>query len=58
MTPHYVEQAERFAAEHRSSDAGWLAGIRRAALDRFAALGIPTTHDEEWRFTKIGRAHV
>lgn len=30
-----------------------LAGIRRRAADRFEALGFPTTHDEEWRFTNV-----
>jgi Fe-S cluster assembly protein SufD len=53
MTAHYIAQAERFAGERRSTDAGWLTGIRRTALDRFAALGIPTTQDEEWRFTSV-----
>jgi Fe-S cluster assembly protein SufD len=31
----------------------WLEPVRRAAIDRFAASGFPTTRDEEWRFTPI-----
>jgi Fe-S cluster assembly protein SufD len=31
----------------------WLAPLREAAFRRFAELGFPTTHDEEWRFTNV-----
>lgn len=27
--------------------------LRRAAIERFAAVGFPTTRDEEWRFTNV-----
>jgi Fe-S cluster assembly protein SufD len=32
----------------------WLEPVRRAAADRFAAVGFPSSRDEEWRFTPIG----
>ena len=32
----------------------WLEPLRRAAAARFAAVGFPTSRDEEWRFTPIG----
>jgi len=32
----------------------WLEPARRAAADRFAAVGFPASRDEEWRFTPIG----
>jgi Fe-S cluster assembly protein SufD len=32
----------------------WLEPLRRAAADRFAAVGFPASRDEEWRFTPIG----
>ena len=32
----------------------WLADLRLAGAVRFAATGIPTTRDEEWRFTPVG----
>lgn len=31
----------------------WLQQLREAAFQRFAELGLPTTHDEEWRFTNV-----
>jgi Fe-S cluster assembly protein SufD len=31
----------------------WLKHRRQAALARAAAVGFPTTHDEEWRFTRV-----
>jgi Fe-S cluster assembly protein SufD len=31
----------------------WLRSIREAALARFLEMGLPTTRDEEWRFTNI-----
>ncbi|HJZ54720.1 MAG TPA: hypothetical protein VKE74_07155, partial [Gemmataceae bacterium] len=30
-----------------------LTRLRRAAVERFAALGFPTVKDEEWRFTNL-----
>jgi Fe-S cluster assembly protein SufD len=33
--------------------APWLQQLREAAFHRFAELGFPTTHDEEWRFTNV-----
>jgi Fe-S cluster assembly protein SufD len=32
---------------------GWLEPLRRAAADRFAAVGFPASRNEEWRFTPI-----
>jgi Fe-S cluster assembly protein SufD len=31
----------------------WLQSLRDAAFARFAGLGFPTTHNEEWRFTNV-----
>jgi Fe-S cluster assembly protein SufD len=31
----------------------WLEPVRRAAAERFAAVGFPTARDEEWRFTPV-----
>jgi Fe-S cluster assembly protein SufD len=36
----------------RRADA-WTAGLRRGALERFAALGFPDTRQEEWRLTSV-----
>ena len=27
--------------------------LREMAIERFAEMGFPTTHDEEWRFTSL-----
>ena len=35
------------------SSPSWVHEIRRTALERFAELGFPSTHEEEWRFTNI-----
>src|SRR5688572_3224782 len=51
-TDHFIAEAER-AADARRADAAWVTGARRAAIQRFAELGLPTTRDEEWRFTSI-----
>ena len=31
----------------------WVQSIRRAAFDRFAALGFPTTKNEDWHYTSV-----
>jgi Fe-S cluster assembly protein SufD len=33
--------------------APWVQELREAAFRRFSELGLPTTHDEEWRFTNV-----
>jgi Fe-S cluster assembly protein SufD len=33
--------------------APWAQELRETAFQRFAKLGFPTTHDEEWRFTNV-----
>src|SRR5438874_1749273 len=35
------------------SDPSWLRAIRKAAIDRFADLGFPTTKNEEWKYTSV-----
>jgi len=46
-----------FARREKEFAAGpsWLHEIRRAAIERFAELGFPTTHDEEWKHTNVDR---
>jgi Fe-S cluster assembly protein SufD len=31
----------------------WIQKLREDAFERFAQVGFPTTHDEEWRFTNV-----
>lgn len=38
---------------HRANPSAWLAALRREAIECAGALPLPTTGDEEWRFTDI-----
>ena len=49
----YLEQYEAFAANGARGAPPWLKEIRATALARFAELGFPTTHQEDWRFTSV-----
>jgi Fe-S cluster assembly protein SufD len=49
----YLARFEARRARRGASEPAWLAGIRKAAIERFASLGFPTTRDEDWRFTNI-----
>ena len=31
----------------------WLQSLRRTAIEGFAELGFPTTHDEDWKYTNV-----
>jgi Fe-S cluster assembly protein SufD len=50
---------DRFLAAHRAFLAGrpeephWLAAHRRDAIAAFAARGLPSTREEEWRYTSL-----
>jgi len=44
------EQAER---RFRGGSPPWMETLRRAAIARFDELGLPTTREEEWRFTSL-----
>jgi len=50
---------DRFVAEHRAfadsrrGEPSWLAAHRRAALAAFASRGLPSTREEEWRYTNL-----
>ncbi|MCX5733872.1 MAG: Fe-S cluster assembly protein SufD [candidate division NC10 bacterium] len=50
----YLDQFAQVETRAKSSGQEWLLPVRREAMDRFAALGFPTTHDEDWRFTNVG----
>jgi len=32
---------------------GWVRKLRRTAIESFAELGFPSTHDEEWKYTNV-----
>ncbi len=49
----YLDQFAQVEARAKSSGQDWLLPVRQEAMDRFAALGFPTTRDEDWRFTNL-----
>jgi len=50
VSSHYREQFARSEAGTGAHPA-WLAAVRRAAIDRFDELGLPTRKDEAWKYT-------
>ena len=49
----YVATLLAGSAAVPKSPAAWLDALRAAALERANALSVPTTRDEEWRFTDL-----
>ena len=49
----YLEGFERLLTDLGSREPERIGRLRRAAADRFGALGFPTTRQEEWRFTNV-----
>jgi Fe-S cluster assembly protein SufD len=52
-TDTYQIEHARFREEQSSTIPTWLRELRERGLNHFTELGIPTTRDEEWRFTNI-----
>jgi Fe-S cluster assembly protein SufD len=50
-TEKFLQAFEQRFARDRSAD--WLRRLRRSAIERFAALGFPTTRDEDWKYTSV-----
>ena len=50
-----AEQTGSWLAEftRQAAVAPWMQRLREDAFQRFAEVGFPTTHDEEWRFTNV-----
>ena len=49
----YVKGFEAFESRICSGAPVWLRDLRRAAIERFSALGFPGPKDESWRFTRV-----
>ena len=49
----YVKDFAAFESRICSDAPVWLRDIRKAAIDRFSALGFPGAKDEGWRFTRV-----
>jgi Fe-S cluster assembly protein SufD len=50
---HFVAEYERFELERASAEESWFAPVRSAAVAHFAERGLPTTREEEWRYTNV-----
>jgi Fe-S cluster assembly protein SufD len=53
VTESYLRQFETLSGNGGSEGPPWLPDVRRAAIDRFASVGFPSSRDEEWRFTPV-----
>ena len=51
--PVFLREFGQFAANGGGQGPSWLLPLRRAAIDRFAALGFPTPKNEDWHFTSV-----
>ena len=49
----YLAHWERLEEIEASRRPRWLHSIRQAGIAHFAEVGLPTTRDEEWRFTNL-----
>jgi Fe-S cluster assembly protein SufD len=51
----YLAHFSRLEKANPQAARSWLHPLRTAAIERFAELGFPGPHDEDWRFTPLGR---
>lgn len=49
----YLTAFARFEKDAPANGSGWIAPLRRAAIERFADRGFPTQKEEAWRFTSV-----
>jgi Fe-S cluster assembly protein SufD len=53
VSPTSTTYEQLFAALRGPGGPSWLPVLRREAMDRFNALGFPTTRNEDWHFTSV-----
>jgi Fe-S cluster assembly protein SufD len=53
MTQHYLAQHEEFVRGAAKTAPPDVNAARRKAIERFVALGFPTTKNEDWHFTSV-----
>jgi len=49
----YLANFAQFERKVADNGQAWTQPLRKAAITRFAELGFPTTHDEEWKYTNV-----
>jgi len=50
---HYLETFRRATTDGGARSPKWLVELREQAIERFASVGFPSTHEEAWRFTDV-----
>src|SRR5215472_723023 len=50
-TQTHLDKFARF--QNEASQPSWVFPVRKAGITRFAEMGFPTLHDEDWRFTNV-----
>ena len=50
---HYLEDFMRHKDTFPGRTQPWLAALREAAMQQFLAMGFPTRHDEDWKYTRV-----
>jgi len=51
----FIDGLEEFNSRLQNDSPVWLNQLRTSGLSRFKELGIPTTKEEEWKYTNIAR---
>ena len=49
----FLEDFQTLTNGSEGEESHWLQGVRRTAIERFTALGFPTTKNEDWHFTSV-----
>jgi Fe-S cluster assembly protein SufD len=49
----YADAFREFAGRRGGDEPGWVARLRGGAFERFEELGVPTTDDEDWKYTNV-----
>lgn len=49
----YADAFREFAGRRAGDEPGWVARLRGSAFERFEELGVPTTDDEDWKYTNV-----
>jgi Fe-S cluster assembly protein SufD len=50
---HYLTAFRQMLLRKNASPVPWLDRLRETALDRFEQVGLPTVHEEEWKYTNL-----
>jgi len=55
VTTPYLADFASIASNGGRAEPNWLRETRREGIERFAKLGFPTPHDEDWHFTSVSK---